>query len=87
MPVVKGESLRQRLEREGPLPLAEAVRLLREVTDALCYAHRSGVIHRDLKPANVLLEEGHALVTDFGIAKVLSSAAEGGAGLDSREAW
>ena len=77
MPFVEGESLRHRLEREGPLPIRETVRILREVTDALAYAHRQGVIHRDLKPANVLLEEGHALITDFGIAKALSTAAVG----------
>jgi tetratricopeptide (TPR) repeat protein/tRNA A-37 threonylcarbamoyl transferase component Bud32 len=74
MPYVEGESLKHRLEREGPLPIGEVVRLLREITDALCYAHRRGIIHRDLKPANILLEEGHALVTDFGIAKALFAA-------------
>jgi serine/threonine-protein kinase len=77
MPFVEGESLRHRLERQGALPVAEAVRLLREITDALCYAHRQGIIHRDLKPANILLEEGHALVTDFGIAKALFAATGG----------
>jgi serine/threonine-protein kinase len=71
MPFIEGESLKQRLEREGALPVPEVVRLLREVTDALSYAHRRGIIHRDLKPANILLGEGHALVTDFGIAKAL----------------
>ncbi len=71
MPFVAGESLRHRLEREGPLPVDEVVRLLREVTDALGFAHRRGIMHRDLKPANILLEEGHALVADFGIAKAL----------------
>jgi serine/threonine-protein kinase len=78
MPFVEGESLRHRLEREGPRPIPEVVGILREVTDALSYAHRQGVIHRDLKPANILLEEGHALITDFGIAKALSTAATGG---------
>ena len=71
MPFVAGESLRHRLDREGPLPLDEVVRLLREVTDALGFAHRRGIMHRDLKPANILLEEGHALVADFGIAKAV----------------
>ncbi len=75
MPFVEGQSLRHRLEMEGPLPIPEVVGILREVTDALAYAHRQGVIHRDLKPANILLEEGHALITDFGIAKALSTAA------------
>jgi TolB-like protein/tetratricopeptide (TPR) repeat protein/tRNA A-37 threonylcarbamoyl transferase component Bud32 len=79
MPFVAGESLRHRLNREGPLPIGEIVRLLKEVTDALGFAHRRGIIHRDLKPANILLEEGHALVADFGIAKALvaSTATEG----------
>jgi eukaryotic-like serine/threonine-protein kinase len=81
MPFVAGESLKQRLEREGALPVAEAVCLLREIADALSYAHRRGIIHRDLKPANVLLEEGHALVTDFGIAKAVVAAT--GAGLST----
>jgi eukaryotic-like serine/threonine-protein kinase len=74
MPFVEGESLKERLAREGALPIPEAVHLLREVADALAYAHRQRVVHRDVKPANVLLEEGHALVTDFGIAKALAAA-------------
>ena len=77
MPFVEGESLRQRLEQAGALPLAEAVRLLREIADALAYAHRCRIVHRDLKPGNILLAEGHALIIDFGIAKALSVAAEG----------
>lgn len=71
MPFVEGESLGARLRREGPLPLPEAVRLLREIADALAYAHEQAVVHRDLKPDNVLLSRGHALVADFGVAKAL----------------
>ena len=72
MPYVEGESLRARLVREGRLPVSEAVRLAREVADALACAHAHGVLHRDIKPENILLSQGHALVTDFGIAKGLS---------------
>ena len=68
MPFVEGESLRQRLARQGELPVGEAVRLLAEITDALAHAHRRGVVHRDMKPDNVMLSERHALVTDFGVA-------------------
>src|SRR6185369_6463323 len=69
MPYVDGETLRQRLTREGPLPVAEAIRLVREAGEALHYAHGEGLIHRDVKPENVLLSQGHALVADFGIAR------------------
>ncbi len=68
MPLVTGETLRTRLERERQLPINEAVRIAREVASALDYAHRQGVIHRDIKPENVLLHDGQALVADFGIA-------------------
>jgi tetratricopeptide (TPR) repeat protein/aminoglycoside phosphotransferase (APT) family kinase protein len=78
MPFVEGESLRARLATTGELPVSEAVRLLRDVADALGYAHRHGVVHRDLKPDNILLDEGHALVADFGVAKALSSATDVG---------
>jgi eukaryotic-like serine/threonine-protein kinase len=74
MPFVEGESLRARLSREGELPVPEAVRLLREVTDALAYAHRQGIVHRDIKPDNILLSQQHAVITDFGIAKALTAA-------------
>jgi len=74
MPFVEGESLRARLGREGELPVPEAVRLLREVVDALAYAHRQGIVHRDIKPDNILLSQHHAVVTDFGIAKALTAA-------------
>jgi tetratricopeptide (TPR) repeat protein len=74
MPFVEGESLRARLAREHELPVPEAVRLLREVVDALAYAHRQGIVHRDIKPDNILLSQHHAVVTDFGIAKALSAA-------------
>jgi tetratricopeptide (TPR) repeat protein len=73
MPFIAGESLRVKLAREGELPVGEVTRILREVTDALAYAHRNGVVHRDIKPDNVLLSEGHAVVTDFGVAKAVSA--------------
>jgi len=72
---VPGETLLARLAREGSLPVPEAVRLLREILDALGYAHAKGVVHREMKPTNVLLFDGHALVADFGVAKALSDAA------------
>ena len=74
MPFVDGETLRTRLERERQLPVADAVRLATEVADALSYAHGRGVVHRDIKPENVLLQGGHALVADFGIALAVQQA-------------
>ncbi len=74
MPFVEGEALRDRLQREKQLPIAEAVRIATEVASALGYAHRHGVIHRDIKPENILLHDGQALVADFGIALAASSA-------------
>jgi TolB-like protein/Tfp pilus assembly protein PilF len=71
MPYVEGESLRHRLQREGQLPLPEALRIAREVADGLDFAHRHGVVHRDVKPENILLSDGHALVADFGISRAL----------------
>jgi eukaryotic-like serine/threonine-protein kinase len=78
MPYVEGETLRERLTREGALPIGDSVRLMRELADAMAYAHAHGVMHRDLKPENVLLSAGHAVVADFGIAKALAAATEGG---------
>ena len=72
MPFVEGETLRDRLSREGRLPLDDALRIVREVADALDYAHRAGVVHRDIKPENILLSGGHAVVADFGIARAVS---------------
>ena len=74
MPFVEGESLRERLRREKQLPVDDAVRIAREVADALDYEHRHGVIHRDIKPENILLHDGRALVADFGIALAASKA-------------
>ena len=86
MPFVEGESLRARLEHGGALPMADAVRLLRDVASALAYAHAQGVVHRDIKPENVLLSHGRAVVADFGIAKAISAAVDplaGGTGRGS----
>ncbi|MDQ3809078.1 MAG: protein kinase, partial [Chloroflexota bacterium] len=74
MPYVEGESLRVRLQRGHRVPVSEALRLARTVAVALDYAHRQHVIHRDIKPENVMLHEGEAMVTDFGIAKAVSAA-------------
>ncbi len=78
MPYISGESLRVKLAREGELPINETVRILREVVDALAYAHRNGVVHRDIKPDNILLSEGHAVVSDFGVAKAVSASSGAG---------
>jgi tetratricopeptide (TPR) repeat protein len=77
MAFVEGESLRDRLEREKQLPLEEALRIARDVAEALGHAHSHGVVHRDIKPENILLSGGHALVADFGVARALSAAAVG----------
>jgi serine/threonine-protein kinase len=77
MPYVEGESLRDRLNREKQLPVEDAVRIAREVADALSYAHSHGVVHRDIKPENILLHGGHAMVADFGIA-LAAAKSEGG---------
>ena len=74
MPFIEGESLRDRLKRERELPVDDAVRLAKEVASALDYAHRHGVIHRDIKPENILLQDGQALVADFGISLAVSQA-------------
>ncbi len=74
MPYVEGESLRGRLDREHQLPLPEALRIIREVADAVGYAHSMGVIHRDIKPENILFSAGHAVVSDFGIARAVDAA-------------
>lgn len=78
MPFIYGESLQQRLARDGALPIAEVIHLAEEVADALDYAHRQGVVHRDIKPANILLEDDHAIVADFGIARAVRRASEQG---------
>ncbi len=77
MPYIEGETLRAKLDRETQLGIDDAVRITREVGDALDYAHRQGVIHRDIKPENILLHDGRPMVADFGIALALSAAAGG----------
>jgi serine/threonine-protein kinase len=74
MPYVEGETLRQRLTRDGTLPLSTALRITAEVAEALEHAHRRNVVHRDVKPENILLHDGYALVTDFGVARAISEA-------------
>ena len=80
MPFVAGESLRARMGREGELPIADTVRILRDVVSALAYAHSCGVVHRDVKPDNVLISGGVAVVTDFGVAKAVSVSSDSGTG-------
>ncbi len=77
MPVMQGQTLRDRLKTERTLPIDEAVRVASEVADALDYAHRHDIVHRDIKPENILLHEGHAIVADFGIGKALVAASSG----------
>ncbi len=77
MPLVEGETLRSRLDRDKRLPAATVVSILQDVVDALAYAHGRGLIHRDIKPENILLQRNHALVTDFGVAKAISEALPG----------
>jgi len=77
MPYVDGETLRTRLRRSGPLPVAQAVRFTGEIAEALAKAHKAGIVHRDIKPENILIADGHALVMDFGVAKAVDRASTG----------
>jgi tRNA A-37 threonylcarbamoyl transferase component Bud32 len=78
MPYVDGETVAQRVAREGPLPLVDVLGIATQVADALAYAHEQGVVHRDIKPANILWSRGHAVVADFGIARAVTVASEEG---------
>jgi Tol biopolymer transport system component/tRNA A-37 threonylcarbamoyl transferase component Bud32 len=77
MPFIDGQTLRERIDKEGELPVSEVVRIVRGVIDALAFAHSKGVVHRDIKPDNVMLAGGHAIVADFGVAKAVSEAKGG----------
>ncbi len=83
MPFVDGESLRDRLNRERQLPVKDALHIVREVADALNYAHEKTVVHRDIKPENIMLSGDHAVVADFGIAEAIQLAGEQTITLDS----
>src|SRR5829696_9998186 len=76
MPYIETESLREKLTRVGPLAVDEALTITREIADALAYAHGLDVVHRDIKPGNVLLQAGHAVVADFGVARAISAATD-----------
>ncbi|MGH7538779.1 MAG: protein kinase domain-containing protein [Gemmatimonadales bacterium] len=76
MPYIEGESLRQRLLKDGRLPLEDALHIALDVADALSYAHTQGIVHRDIKPENILLSGGHAVVADFGVARAISAAGQ-----------
>ncbi|HVF16024.1 MAG TPA: protein kinase, partial [Steroidobacteraceae bacterium] len=77
MPLMQGQTLRDRLDADGQLPIDAVLKLAIEVADALDYAHRHGVVHRDIKPENILLHEGHAIIADFGIGKAIADAQSG----------
>jgi serine/threonine-protein kinase len=79
MPFVEGESLRERMDREKALPIEDALRIAQEVAAALDFAHQRNIIHRDIKPENILLQDGHAFVADFGIARAVDSVNQGAA--------
>jgi serine/threonine protein kinase len=83
MPFIDGESLKSAVEKNGPLSVADVIRVLYDVVDALAYAHAHGVVHRDIKPANILRSGSHALVTDFGVAKALNAARSSSSALTS----
>jgi len=74
-PYIQGESLRARIEREGKLPLDDILRILKDVSGALAFAHQRGIVHRDIKPGNILLSDGQAILADFGIARAVSTTA------------